>query len=140
MSIMYFSIFHLIIWLRCERNGTVEYILDDLSPNATNYCPRSTNTTITINEVHLTATSQIYIELWDMGVGYTELSKFDMSKSWMYLPQSKLSTVWLKLSCRLELNCSPKWAVSMLLLWWFNMTNILFHNCMCLHYINCSFL
>ncbi|XP_072030169.1 uncharacterized protein [Amphiura filiformis] len=60
---------------RCvRRNGSVEYILDNLSPNATNYCPRPTNSKITINEFHLTAASQMYIELWDMGGGYTEIN------------------------------------------------------------------
>ena len=73
-NIILFFIFQ----IRCVRsNGTIEYILDNLSPNATNYCPRQTDTMIIINEVHLTSTSQMVIELWDMGAGFTEMSKYN---------------------------------------------------------------
>ena len=61
---------------RCDRgNKTIEYILDHVSPNAANYCPRKSDTQITFNEVHLTDSSQVYIELFDMGKGNTVMSK-----------------------------------------------------------------
>lgn len=60
---------------RCRHsNGTVVYQKTNVSPKAVNKCPAQEDTVLVINEASLVEGQQ-FIEIWDLGNGFTVLGK-----------------------------------------------------------------
>ena len=59
---------------RCMINGSWTFVPTHVSRDAPNHCPTRANPDVIINEINLASDHQ-FIELFDLGAGYTLLSK-----------------------------------------------------------------